>query len=106
MTGPGKDALQGHWVHSHEEDGEEETVFRPKSHPLPPSRGRRALDLRADGSYEESFPGPVDLPEAHAGRWSLDGDLLRLEPAGDRPAETWQVGAAGDRLVLREPGHG
>jgi hypothetical protein len=102
VTGPGKDALQGHWVHSHEEDSEEETVFRPRSHPLPPSRGRRALDLRPDGSYEESFPGPVDAPETGAGRWSLDGDRLRLEPDGDRPSEAWQVVTAGERLTLRE----
>jgi hypothetical protein len=103
VTGPAKDALQGQWVHSHEEDTEEEMVFRPRSHPLPPSRGRRSLDLRPDGSYEETSPGPVDVPEASGGRWSLDGNRLRLEPAGDRPSEAWDVQAVDDRLVLRQP---
>ncbi len=77
-------------------------VFRPADHPLPPSRGRMAFELRPDGSYVERSPGPVDVPEESSGRWSLEGDRLVLDPAGDRPRRAWEVRAVGeDRLVLR-----
>lgn len=101
MTAPRKEALHGRWVHSHEEDSEEEAVFRPAAHPMPPSRGRRALDLRPDGSYVETYPGPVDVPEEAGGRWSLEGERLLLRPEGDRPREEWRVVAAeAERLRL------
>ena len=88
--------LAGKWVHAHEEDGDGTMVFRPASHPLPPSRGRVTLDLRADGTYLEHAPGPVDAPVASEGRWSLEGDRLVV---GDRD---WEVASVdGDRLVVR-----
>ncbi len=77
-------------------------VFRPASHPLPPSRGRTSFELRPDGSYVERSPGPVDVPEEAGGRWSLEGDRLVLDPNGERPLQTWEIRAAGaDRLALR-----
>ena len=71
-------------------------VFRPSSHPLPPSRGRLVLELRPDGTSVETAPGPTDAPVSTEGRWSLDGDSLVV---GDH---TWHVvSAEADRLVLR-----
>jgi hypothetical protein len=91
-----EDALHGRWVHSHEEDAGDEMVFRPSSHPLPPSRGRMSFELRPDGSYVERSPGPTDAPEESSGSWSLDGDRLVV---GDH---TWTVTSAKpDRLALR-----
>jgi hypothetical protein len=88
--------LEGSWVHAHEEDRDGTMVFRPASQPLPPSRGRVRFDLKADGTYVQQEPGPVDAPVASEGRWSLDGDRLVV---GDR---TWEVASAdADRLVLR-----
>jgi hypothetical protein len=102
VAGPGKDALQKHWIHSHEEDSGNEMVFRPASHPLPPSRGRTAFELRPDGTYQERSPGPVDVPEESTGRWSLEGDRLVLRPEDDRAEQAWEVKAVGaDRLALR-----
>jgi hypothetical protein len=93
--------LHQRWVHAHEEDREGLTVFRPASHPLPPSRGRTWFELHPDGSFLEGSPGPVDVPERHQGRWSLEGDRLELRGEGDRPDQAWRVVAAdGDRLVL------
>ena len=45
--------LQGRWVHSHEEDTEDEIVYRAESsgYDFPRSRGREALELHPDGSY-------------------------------------------------------
>jgi hypothetical protein len=107
VTAPDKDAIQGHWIHAHEEDSESELVFRPAGDPLPPSRGRISFDLRPDGSFSERSPGPVDLPVDSSGRWSLDGDrlVLRGEDGGTRHEWTVAV-AAGDRLRLKRPESG
>jgi hypothetical protein len=99
---PLDDSLHQRWVHSHEEDSGDETVFRPSSFELPPARGRRSIELRGDGSYVESFPGPVDVPEEAGGSWALKGDELELRPSGDQPEEAWRVvSAEGDRLRLK-----
>lgn len=95
-------ALQQHWVHSHEEDSEGEMVFRPASYGFPPSRGRAALDLLADGSYVESAPGPTDRPESAEGTWELDGDDLKLNGADGSKRVLKIAAAAGDRLVVRK----
>jgi hypothetical protein len=91
-----REAIAGKWVHAHEEDRDGEMVFRPASHPLPPSRGRVLLELNADGTYVQHAPGPVDAPVASDGKWSLERDRLVV---GDR---TWEVASVEpERLVLR-----
>ena len=95
-------ALHGRWVHSHEEDTEDEMVFRPADRPLPRARGRMALELRADGTYAESSPGPVDVPETRTGTWSLHDDRLTLVQEGDDALDEWRVTAVEpDRLQVR-----
>ena len=102
MAEPRPEALHGLWVHSHEEDEGDDLVLRPASHPLPPARGRLALDLRTDGTYTESRPGPVDLPVESGGDWSLEDGRLVLGAAGDRAERAWEVVSADpDRLVVR-----
>ena len=61
--------LQGRWVHSHEEDTDDEIVYRAEAsgYDFPRSRGREALELNPDGSYSGVVPGPTDKPEATAG---------------------------------------
>jgi hypothetical protein len=86
-------------VRSHEDDTDDELVFRPASYDFPPARGRTSIELRPDGTYVESSPGPVDVPEEHAGRWSLEGDRLVLEAEGNRPSRTWEIAAAGDESL-------
>jgi hypothetical protein len=98
---PKEAALHGRWVHSHEEDTDGEMVFRPATHSFPRSRGRTSVELRPDGTYVESSPGPVDVPEKSSGRWRLEGDRLVLEAEGDRPGHAWEIKAAeGDRLLV------
>jgi hypothetical protein len=98
-----REAVVGNWVHAHEEDTDEEMVFRPASHPLPPSRGRISFELRSDGTYLERSPGPVDAPVESSAEWALDGDRLVLAGEGDRPGHAWVVAAADpDRLVVRK----
>jgi len=89
-------------VHAHEEDTDGDLVFRPASRPLPPSRGRTRLELRPDGTFLESSPGPVDVPQQSGGRWSLQGDRLVLNADDDSAADSYEVVATeADRLVLR-----
>jgi hypothetical protein len=97
-----RERLEGRWVHSHEEDTDDEMVFRSASsgYEFPRSRGREALELHPDGSYAGTAPGPVDKPEATAGgAWTIeDGNKLVL---GDRTLEI--TAAEGDVLRVRKP---
>lgn len=102
-----RELLHGRWLHAHEEDTHDEMVFRPASAGLPPSRGRRGLELRPDGSYSEIRPGRDDRPQEHAGHWDVEGDELVLKPAeGDASPRTMRVVAAdGDAIVVGKPGN-
>ena len=93
--------LQGRWVHSHEEDTDDEMVFRLASsgYEFPRSRGRESLELHPDGSYAGTVPGPVDKPEPSGeGGWTLEGSRLVL---GDRVLEVASV--EGDVLRVKRP---
>ena len=71
--------LAGKWRHSHEEDTGTATVYRRPDYDFPPARGRRDLELRIDGTFTTTGPGPTDRPSALGhGRWSLDDDMLEL----------------------------
>jgi hypothetical protein len=89
-----RESVAGHWVHAHEEDADDEMVLRPAGTSLPPSRGRAAFDLRADGTYTERAPGPDDRPVECDGTWSLEGDELTLAASGDEPGRAWTVRSA------------
>jgi len=96
-------SLQGEWVHRHEEDAGARQVFVRAGAPLPPSRGRRRLALRAGGALEGSVPGRADAPEAQRGSWSLaPPDRLRLAwTTPEAGVERFRVDAVdGERLVL------
>ena len=104
MPGYEKQLTETRWVHSTEEDTADEMVFRPADRPLPPARGRTSLEFRADGTYVESAPGPVDVPEtASTGSWSLEGGRLALEPEGSEPSRALEItGAEPDRLTIKK----
>lgn len=96
-----RSALERAWVHSHEEDTADEQVFRPADFAFPPSRGRRGFDLRPDGSYAESAPGPTDRPEEASGTWELDDDTLVLSPSDAAGSERLRVTTVdAERLVV------
>ena len=96
-----RSALERAWVHSHEEDTADEQVFRPADFAFPPSRGRRGFELRPDGSYAETVPGPTDRPEEAAGRWELEDDTLVLSRSDGPASERLRVTAVDhDRLVV------
>jgi hypothetical protein len=90
MAGIDRKRLEGRWVHSHEEDTPDEMVFRPASYAFPRSRGRQSFELRPDGSYAGSAPGPADTPEPSEGSWSLEGGNRLALP--DRTLEITEAG--------------
>lgn len=91
-------------MHAHEEDTEDEMVFRPAGTDLPPSRGRMAFDLRADGTYAESGLGTTDVPEEATGSWTLEGETITLSEGAAQgvPREMEVVSADDERLVIRK----
>jgi len=93
-------ALEGTWVHSHEEDVGGNQVFRPPSYDFPPARGRESFELRTGGVLVDRGPGPTDVPAEAEGTWGLEGDTLVLRGgAGERELDVVAVDA--ERLVVR-----
>lgn len=98
-----REALQRHWVHSHEEDTEGELVFRPEDYPFPPSRGRLGFDLKPDGTCVETAIGPADRPQEVPGTWELQGEdtLVFLRSSQDEPKRVMRISSASaERLVV------
>ena len=91
------------WVHSHEEDTPGEMVFRPGSYPMPPSRGRRSLQLAPDGQLRSSGPGPDDRTISSPGTWSLEkSDVLTLKPAAGGTTEMKILSVNPSKLVVKK----
>lgn len=99
--------MSGRWVHAHEEDTEDEMVFRPAGADLPPSRGRMAFDLRADGSFAESGLGATDVPEEATGTWTLEAETITLSEGATQgvPREMEVVSADEGKLVILKRRH-
>jgi lipocalin-like protein len=98
------DQVSGRWVHAHEEDTENEMVFRPAGTDLPPSRGRMAFELRADGTFTETGLGATDVPEEATGTWVVEGDTITLSEGAAQgvPREMEVATADEERLVIRK----
>jgi hypothetical protein len=95
-------ALHRRWMHSHEEDSEDEAVYRPSSWRFPASRGRSGFELRADGTATRLAPGAADRPQEAAGRWRLEADDLVLESPGQVARVLRVLRVEPDRLVVRK----
>jgi hypothetical protein len=79
-------------------------VFRPATHPFPPSRGRSRYRLEKGGILQAIRPGPTDKRESAGGTWSLeDGKVLVLRPAGGQPIKFPVVSVDSERLVVNKP---
>jgi hypothetical protein len=89
----------GEWVHAHEEDSPGEQVFRPASTPLPPSRGRQRLNIKADGTVVFGGPGADDRTVQASGRWETrpSGQVVLIPRAGSSGQQ--------DRLFVTEVAH-
>ncbi|SNX56496.1 hypothetical protein SAMN06272735_0947 [Streptomyces sp. TLI_55] len=94
MSGPPPELI-GAWVHSYEEDSPGVTVYRRAGYPLPPARGRRALEFAADGTFTERPLGRGDAPGRRTGSWApadQEGRRLALNlPDAERQLEVLHV---------------
>lgn len=91
------------WVHSHEEDSEDQAVYRPETFAFPPSRGRGGFDLDPDGTMTQFGPGPTDQTTTQPGRWEVkeDGRLALYSAGSDRPSRVMKITSLSeDKLVL------
>lgn len=84
-------ALFRSWLHSHEEDHDDVTVFRPEDHPFPPARGRRGMEFTPDGTFVDRPVGRGDAPGTVRGRWRQVGDR--------RVALSFEGGARPERIL-------
>ena len=73
--------LQQSWRHSHEEDTDEETVYRPADYDFPLSRGRGGFELKPDHKLTEINIAATDGTAEDAGSWQLkdEADNLKIE---------------------------
>ena len=96
-------AVPGDWVRSSEEDTATEVVYRRSSYPFPPSRGREALRLSADGTMIRAAVGATDLHRHGQGRWRLQDGILHLEFDGNEDASRALdlVEASPERLAVK-----
>jgi hypothetical protein len=93
--------LARNWVEVREEGSADRIVLRPQSYPIPPARGRRALDLSGPGQAAfAKAPGPDDKSVAKPGKWSVSGDELMID-APDWAGKYTIEQISQDILVLR-----
>ncbi|MQA99160.1 MAG: hypothetical protein GEU78_02515 [Actinobacteria bacterium] len=101
-----QDTLLGRrWVHAHEEDTENNMVFRPDGYALPPSRGRMSFLLREDGTFTDRAIGPTDRPEEATGTWKLEDDRHVVLSDKDTNVVRRRLdiqSVSDDRLILRK----
>lgn len=95
-----RQAVIGKWIHSHEEDTDQEAIYRPASFSFPRSRGRRGFELRDDGTLMETAIGATDVPEEAVGRWDLRPDGTLMLRSGSGVSTLRVIRTEPDRLVV------
>ena len=94
--------LIGDWRHSHEEDSKGHMVFRPANHQFPPSRGRLAFKLLANGTANYCSLGAGDAPDEVNAKWTrTTGDELTIKSEGDALLKGKVIAAEPEKLVLK-----
>lgn len=88
-TATDADNLIGEWVHSHEEDTDNASVFRMASYDFPPSRGREKITLLKDGDLVYTPIAPNDLPKSYLGNWEINNSELILDY--DNKTKSYQI---------------
>jgi hypothetical protein len=94
--------LQKKWVHSYEEDSGGVQAYRPSGYELPPSRGRRGMEFKDDGTfiYYDIAPSDGELPVP--GTWEpVKGEKsVKINVQGDRPESyRLEIVSLGDNLL-------
>jgi hypothetical protein len=89
------------WVHAHEADHDGLQVFRPLGAALPPSRGRRVIDLSHAESATITKPDASDRPMTHEAHWELVDNQLKLDVGASNETRYRIESLDHDELMLR-----
>jgi hypothetical protein len=94
----------GVWLHSYEEDTATTTVYRARGYAFPRSRGRRAVELRPDGTFVQYGSGPDDRGQAVVGRWQdLGRDRIQITvPDAGGESFVWRILSCANGVVRIE----
>ena len=103
LKADGSGSIVGRWTHAHERDHDGARVFVGPGVRLGLSRGRRVLELAADGRFTDHSPGAADRSVATRGRWTLEGGDLRLRYTDGREQRYRCQVATDGTLELRSP---
>lgn len=92
------------WVHSHEEDTDTETVYRPASFAFPLARCRTGFELLADKSCKCVGIAAADGSEVTHGTWEIEGeDTLRIRINCKDTSQVLTIASINDdRLAIRK----
>ena len=97
----------GTWRHSHEEDTDTESVYRPEGFEFPPSRGRVGYEFRRDHSCTYIGIAARDGASKETATWSVSEgarpEIVVTSPSGRRQVLPL-VSVDTERLVVRKPG--
>ncbi|MCY7350991.1 MAG: hypothetical protein LH606_10020 [Cytophagaceae bacterium] len=98
-----KTALCREWVHSGEEDTENETVFRPADYDFPLSRRpRESFQLKQDGKLVKGEGSASDGVQETQGTWKLKNDEIAFHLESE-PKQIRQIASVGEnKLVLKK----
>ena len=95
--------LRRRWVHSHEEDTDTTSVYRPADAGLPPARGRTGFEFHPDGRVTLLGIAPADGTVESTGRWTVEtGSVIRIDglPGPGDPLVLTVLSCDDDRLVV------
>ncbi|MEV5239751.1 hypothetical protein AB0K89_11670 [Streptomyces cinnamoneus] len=100
-------ALFRRWVHAHEEDHDDVSVYRPTGYAFPPARGRSGVEFRTDGTFVDHPIGRGDAPASVPGFWhAQDERRITLSfPGTGRPERVVEIVTCDPEVLrLRHPG--
>ena len=98
-----KKALFQEWVHSKEEDTEDESIYRPADYDFPLSRQpRESFSLASDGSLTKDELAPDDRLKEQPGTWKLAKNQIAFY-AGTKQLQKRVISSLeNDKLVLKK----
>lgn len=101
-----KEDLHNEWVHSREEDTDNEQVYRPASYDFPLVRGpRESFQLKPDGSLVKGEATASDSVSKTQGKWKLKDDEIAFynDAEAKESVRSMQIAAVDkDKLVLKK----
>jgi hypothetical protein len=97
-------AVFGEWVHSHEEDTQDTSVYRRPGYDFPPARGRRGFALKRDGGFVWHRIAAADGNVDSMGRWRIEDNdriVATFEEKQLEPLKLDLISCDGDVLRIK-----